>query len=75
LRASAAVLLWLESGARVVPRDALLQIADETGCSAALAAITEARESGAVPAVGATATLVGAIELATRLAERAEQLV
>ena len=73
-RASAAVLLWLESGARVAPRDALRQIADETGSSAALAAITEARESGAVPAVGATATIVGAIDLATQLAMRTERL-
>ena len=75
LRASAAVLLWLESGARVAPRDALRQIADETGTAVALAAITEARESGNVPATGATATLVGAIELATQLAVRTERLV
>jgi hypothetical protein len=52
----------------------LRQIADETGSSAALAAITEARESGAVPAIGATATLLGAIELATQLAARTERL-
>lgn len=39
------------------------------------AAISKARESGCVPAIGAAATLVGAIELATRLAERAEQIV
>jgi hypothetical protein len=38
LRASAAVLLWLESGARLAPRDALRQIADETGTAAALGA-------------------------------------
>jgi predicted nucleotidyltransferase len=75
LRASAAVLLWLESGARIEPRDALRQIADETGSSAALAAMIDARESGSIPEIGAAATLVGAIELATRLAERAEQLV
>ena len=74
LRASAAVLLWLESGARIASRDALRQVADETGSSAALAAIAEARESGGVPAAGATATIVGAIELATRLAARTEQL-
>jgi hypothetical protein len=74
LRASAAVLLWLESGARVAPRDALRQIADETGSTAALAAITEARETGGVPAIGATATLVGAIELATQLAARTKRL-
>jgi hypothetical protein len=67
-------LLWLESGARVAPRDALRQIADETGSTAALAAITEARETGGVPAIGATATLVGAIELATQLAARTERL-
>ena len=75
LRASAAVLLWLESGARVEPRDALRQIADETGTGSSLAVITEARESGNVPAAGATATLVGAIELATQLAARTERLV
>ncbi len=74
LRASAAVLLWLESGARVAPREALRQIADETGTAAALTAITEARESGGVPASGAAATLVGAIELANRLVVRTEQL-
>lgn len=75
LRASAAVLLWLESGARIAPRDALRQVAEETGSSTALAAITEARERGGVPAVGATATIVGAIELATQLTARAEQLL
>jgi predicted nucleotidyltransferase len=74
LRASAAVLLWLESGARVAPRDALRQIADETGTAAALALITEARESGGVPASGATPTLVAAIELANQLAARTERL-
>jgi hypothetical protein len=74
LRASAAVLLWLESGARIAPRDALRQIADETGSTAALAAITEARESGGVPVAGATATIVGAIELTKQLAARTEQL-
>src|ERR1700738_3109177 len=42
LRASAAVLLWLESGARVEPRDALRQIADETGSTAGLPTITGA---------------------------------
>ena len=74
LRASAAVLLWLESGARVAPRDALRQIADETGTAAALALISEARESGGVPAAGATPTLVGAIALANQLAARTERL-
>ena len=74
LRASAAMLLWLESGARVAPRDALRQIGDETGSTSALAAVSEARESGSVPSIGAAATLVGAIELATQLAERAERL-
>ena len=67
------VLLWLESGARIAPRDALRQIADETGSAAALAAITEARESGGVPAVGATATLVDEIELPMQLATRTER--
>src|ERR1700724_1939463 len=49
LRAAAAVLLWLESGEHVAPREALRRIADQTGFGAALAAITEARESGGVP--------------------------
>jgi hypothetical protein len=66
--------VWLESGARVAPRDALRQVADDTGSSAALAAITEARESGSVPVVNATATIVGAIDLATKLATRTERL-
>jgi predicted nucleotidyltransferase len=74
LRASAAMLLWLESGARVASRDALHQIADEAGNTAALALITEARESGNVPAAGAMPTLVGAIELANQLAARTERL-
>jgi hypothetical protein len=74
LRACAAVLLWLESGTRVMPREALRQIADETGSTAALAAITEARERGSAPATDATVTLIGAIELATQLAARAERL-
>jgi len=74
LRASAATLLWLESGVRDAPRDALRQIAEETGSIAALTAISQARESGAVPAVGASNTLVGAIELATQLAARTERL-
>lgn len=74
LRASAAVLLWLESGMRLTPREALRQISDETGSSPALAAITEARESGKVPPMGATAAILGAIELATRLAARTERL-
>jgi hypothetical protein len=52
----------------------LRQVADETGSLAALAAITEARETGSVPVVGATATIVGAIDLATRLATRTERL-
>jgi predicted nucleotidyltransferase len=74
LRASAAVLLWLESGARVAPRDALRQIADESGSAAALALMIEARESGGVPAAGGEKTIIGAIEVATRLAERTERL-
>jgi hypothetical protein len=72
LRASAAVMLRLEAGARVAPRDALQRIAEETASTAARTAVTEARENGSVPAIGATATLVGAIELATQLAERTQ---
>src|SRR5271166_4538702 len=75
LRASASVLLWLESGVRISPRDALRQVADETGNAAALALITEARESGSVPAAGAVPTLVSALELTTQLAARTERVV
>ena len=63
----------------MTPRDALRQVAEEEGenwqLSTTLAAIAEARERGGVPAVGATATIVGAIELATQLTARAEQLM
>ena len=72
--ASAAVLLWLESGAMTAPRDALQQIADEVGSSDALAAITEARERGTIPAIGAASALKSAIELATQMAARTGRL-
>jgi predicted nucleotidyltransferase len=75
LRACAATLLRIESGAQVAPRDALRQIADAAGGAAALAAITAARESGGVPAAGASVTLQAAMELATQLAVRAERLM
>ena len=74
LRAGAAVLLWLETGASVTPREALRQIADETGSAASLAAIVEARQQGGASGSGATAALTGAIELATQLAARTERL-
>jgi predicted nucleotidyltransferase len=74
LRACAATLLSLETGAATPPREALRRLAQEAGATAALEAMTEARDTGAVPAAGAQATLQGAIDLATQLAARAERL-
>jgi hypothetical protein len=74
LRACAATLLSLEAGANLAPRDALRRIAEETGTKDPLALIEAARETGAVPAVGGEATLAAALELAARLAARAEGL-
>jgi predicted nucleotidyltransferase len=74
LRASAASLLLLETGETAAPRDALRRIAEDSGLGEALAAISEARESGAVPEIGAAATLLGAIELTAALHDRAERL-
>jgi len=74
LRASAATLLQLETGASVAPRDALRRLGDEEGKAAAVAAIVEARESGTVPAIGGAATLLAAIELTAALTRRAERL-
>ena len=74
LRAAAAVLLSLETGDRLSPRDALRRIAEVSGKAAALEAIVAARESGGVPAIGGAATLHAAIELAGELSQRAERL-
>jgi predicted nucleotidyltransferase len=74
LRACAAMLLFLETGAEVAAREALRQIAEKTGSSEALATIVEARETGGIPAAGADRALSGAIEIATELAARAERL-
>jgi hypothetical protein len=74
LRAAAAVLLSLETGEKLPPRDALRRIADSSGKATALDAIVAARESGGVPAIGGAATLHAAIELAGELSQRAERL-
>jgi len=74
LRAAAAVLLSLETGETVPPREALRRIAESSGNAAALAAIVTARETGGVPTAGGAATLCGAIELAGELSRRAERL-
>ena len=74
LRAAASVVLSLEAGERVTPRDALRRLAELSGKTAALEAIVSARESGAIPAIGGAATLRAAIELAGELSERAERL-
>ena len=74
LRACAATLLSLESGAELTPRDALRRLADEEGETPALAAIVEARESGRVPQAGGVATIGSAIALAAAIQARAERL-
>jgi predicted nucleotidyltransferase len=74
LRAAAAVLLFLETGERPPPREALRRIAEASGKTAALEAIITARENGGVPAIGGAATLHAAVELAGELSQRAERL-
>jgi hypothetical protein len=74
LRAAAATLLMLESGAPAEPRAALEQIAAAAGKSAALQAMTEARQKGAAPEAGGAAALLGAIALAAAIEERAHRL-
>ena len=74
LRASAALILTLESGETAHPREALAAIAAALGQAAALEAITKARETGTEPEIGGSATLDGAITLAEALAARAEAL-
>lgn len=74
LRACAAVLLRLESGTDTPPREALRQVVQSMGAESALAAISEAREAAGIPSAGGDAALLGAIELATGLAARAERL-
>jgi predicted nucleotidyltransferase len=74
LRAAAAALLSLDSGAAVEPREALRQLADAGGQAAALAAVGKARETGGAPAEGGAAALLAAIELTMLLHERAERL-
>ena len=74
LRASAALILSLESGETAHPREALAALAATLGKDAALAAITKARETGTVPEIGGAATIDGAIGLAEALAARAEAL-
>jgi predicted nucleotidyltransferase len=74
LRACAALILSLESGTVLHPREALVAIATDPGPATALAAITRAREIGGVPEAGATATILAAIGLAGLLETRAESL-
>ena len=74
LRASAAMLLSLEQGRSVPPREALQLVAADSGDTAALRTIVEARERGDVPAVGGAAAILGAIEIARHIEARAERL-
>ena len=74
LRACAALILSLETGAVLHPREALVAVAAGERPEAALAAITRAREIGGVPEAGAAATIQAAIALAGLLEARAESL-
>ena len=75
LRAAAATLLMLETGATVEPRAALERVAKEAGKAAALEAMVAARQRGSAPATGGAATTVlGAVALALALEERAQRL-
>jgi predicted nucleotidyltransferase len=74
LRASAALLLSLEGGGVLAPREALAEIARKGGELAALAAINAARETGFIPEGGGDAALFGAIRLAALIEAEAERL-
>jgi hypothetical protein len=74
LRAAAATLLMLESGAPAEPRAALERAAADTGETAALESMVAARQRGIAPATGGAAALLGAIAIAAALEERARRL-
>jgi Nucleotidyltransferase domain len=74
LRAAAATLLMLESGAAVEPRAALERVAAEDGKTAALEALVAARQKGSAATGSGAATILGAIALAAALEERAQRL-
>jgi predicted nucleotidyltransferase len=74
LRAAAATLLSLRDGETVPPRDALRLVADAAGQSSALDIISEARETGTVPAAGGDAALLAAIGLAEMMRDATARL-
>jgi predicted nucleotidyltransferase len=74
LRAAAATLLSLRDGETLPPRDALRRLADTAGQSSALDMISEARETGTVPAAGGDAALLAAIGLAETMRDAAARL-
>jgi predicted nucleotidyltransferase len=74
LRAAAATLLSLRDGESVPPRDALRLLAETAGQSSALDIISEARETGTVPAAGGDAALLAAIGLAEIMRDAAARL-
>ncbi|HLY58593.1 MAG TPA: hypothetical protein VKS60_23730, partial [Stellaceae bacterium] len=74
LRASAALLLSLESGATLAPREALAVVAKDCGKEPALAALVQARSGGDVPEGGAVAAVMDAIEIAGLIGLRADRL-
>ena len=74
LRASAALLLSLESGTTLTPREALAEVAKGCGKEAALAALVQVRSGGDVPEGGAAVAITDAIEIAGVIATRAERL-
>jgi predicted nucleotidyltransferase len=74
LRACAAMLVSLETGTNVPPRDALYAFAERGGQVEGLNAMTQARETGGIPAAGASRAIEAAFALATLLAAQAESL-
>lgn len=74
LRASAAMLLSLESGANHAPREALHQIAADAGKDEALTMITRVREQGRGSAGDPSAALLAAIDLTAAVRARVERI-
>jgi hypothetical protein len=74
LRAAAATLLSLRDGETVPPRDALRLLADNAGQRSVLDIISEARETGTVPAAGGDVALLAAIGLAETMRDATARL-
>jgi predicted nucleotidyltransferase len=74
LRASAALLLSLETGETRLPREALAALGTVLGLDAAVAIVTRARELGGEPEGGGAAAIEAALDLAAALEIRVQGL-